>query len=304
MSTTEANRGVGPAAGTTGVPLGRWLDRRRFLRIAGAAGLACGIGPRLAGGVPGASAAVCDQRLAVPAFFPLGDDWTRIEQAGSKVHLVVPEFSFSTVDPATNPDLLKAARQQFARCRNKGQKILGYVSTQGGARNRAAIDADIDRWFARYPTQLDGIFFDEGPVAWVDTEAFYTDLIGGFKARHPQRSLAMLNAPQYPHEWVLAEADFVILWEEDEAAYVNHYGALDANQNVIAPPGWWKKRANRNRIVHVVHGCPGAKLGNVVRLSKKRNAGRLYVFDGGSGAYDRLPTYWKKLLQAACAPPS
>jgi hypothetical protein len=246
-------------------------------------------------------------RLAVPAFWGFssatdpGPFWRAVEAAGKNVRFAVAEYSLSQVDPVTNPDLWNTAKQQFSRCRNRGQQILGYVSTQNGNRSRQQIDADLDAWYARYPAQLDGIFLDEGPMFDDSKRAFYEDLISDIKQTYPGRTTVMLNAPQFPNEWVVQTADNVILWEERAEVYLDptKYQALGPGGLLVGVPSWWKNRKWTSSITHIIHTCPTAQqMATVVRLARKRNAGSVYVYDGDSSSYGRLPSYWKKELKA------
>jgi hypothetical protein len=130
-------------------------------------------------------------RACVPAYFDLGkpDDWKAIEDSGSLIRCVVPEFTFSTIDP-TDTDLLQAARDQFKRCQDAGQLVLGYVSTQSGARDPGAVHTDIDRWYDRYPEQMSGIFLDEEPQRDDSAEPFYREL-----SAYIQRELSTAHHP-------------------------------------------------------------------------------------------------------------
>lgn len=243
------------------------------------------------------------QRITVPAFFVLGPDWQRLEQAGRAINIIVPEASIG-LDAQLPAPVIEQYRDQFQRCRNNGQKILGYVSTRSGGRDRQAIDADIQSWFNRYPTQLDGIFFDEGPVFDNTTQQFYTTLINDFKTGRPANNTVLLNAAQFPNEWVMQVADSVILWEEKQSAYLNQYTAIGAGGSVVGVPAWWTNPQYINRIIHVVWNCPtAAEMRNIVALSQSRGAGNVYVYDGNSSAYNHLPAYWPEELAALAVGP-
>jgi hypothetical protein len=249
-------------------------------------------------------------RIVVPAFFAassptdLGPHWRAVERAGKEVRIAVPEYSLSQVDPVGNPDLWNTAKQQFNRCRNKGQRILGYVSTQNGNRPRQQIDADLDAWYDRYPAQLDGIFLDEGPVFDDSRQAFYVDLINHIKQTYPGRRTVLLNAAQFPNKWVVEVADHVILWEETRDTYrdENKYQAIGPGGQLVGVPRWWKSPELTNRITHIVHTCQTARqMVQVVQLARRRNAGNVYVFDGNSSGYDRLPSYWREEREAVAS---
>ena len=69
------------------------------------------------------------QRVVVPAFFPLnsfnpyrGFDWTRIQNSGSAVQIVVADYNVLSGD-------IGGAQQQFNALRNAGQIVLGYVDS-------------------------------------------------------------------------------------------------------------------------------------------------------------------------------
>jgi hypothetical protein len=238
------------------------------------------------------------QRIALPAFFVFdrqgnSADWQLLEQSGESVNIVVPDASVG-LDSRLSATVVQRYRDQFQRCRNNGQKILGYVSTRSGARSRQDIDTDIESWFDRFPTQLDGVFLDEGPVGDNSTQQFYTALINDFKTSRPTRNVVLLNASQFPNEWVIQVADYVITWERDQQSYLNNYRASGGGV-----PAWWTDPQYVDRIVHIVYGSPiAAEMDNIITLSKNRGAGLVYVFDRNSTGYGRLPSYWQEELAA------
>jgi len=246
-------------------------------------------------------------KIAVPAFWGFssatdpGPFWQAVEQAGKKVRIVVAEYSLSQVDTGSNPDLWNTAKQQFNRCRSRGQQILGYVSTRNGTRPRQEIDSDLNAWYARYPTQLDGIFLDEGPQFDDSKRAFYEGLIADIKQTYPWRTTVLLNAPQFPNEWVVQTADHVILWEEKADTYLdpNKYQALGPGGLLVGVPSWWRNLKWTNSITHIIHTCPTTQqMSTVMGMARKRNAGNVYVYDGNSSSYNRLPSYWTEEQKA------
>src|SRR5215210_3443354 len=154
--------------------------------------------------------------IVIPAFFGVGatfsdsagntrDSWEAITNAGKSVRMVVADYSF----PDLAPDAVQRARGRFDACRGKGQMILGYVHTRGEVDPTSGkqpqlpkkdVEKDIEKWYTQYGQNIDGIFFDEGPL-WSDNEerqkAFYTALLKDFKSNHPDRNRVMLNAAQF-----------------------------------------------------------------------------------------------------------
>jgi hypothetical protein len=254
------------------------------------------------------------QKLVVPAYFEMKGagvaGWRRIEEATSSVAIVIPDGSFPYLD-TQNPEALPCVRKQFGRCQQNGQKVLGYVSTrikeQGKVlRPIADVKARIDKWYEVYPSHIDGIYFDEGPMDADPAQNFYEQLIAEVK-RRPARNTIMLAAPEFAQEWVMQMADqeyFVVLWEDPLDKYLNQYGAEE----------WWARPEYTNKIAHIVLGCrytrrPAIGLpatnhehGDILHrdvmlqtlaLSSRRNAGLSYVVDWSEYKYSGLPEYFE-----------
>jgi hypothetical protein len=238
------------------------------------------------------------QKLTVPAFFGVNADWGRIEEAGAAVKIVVPDRSFNELDG----DALVAARAQFRRCRLAGQLVLGYVPTTNGDRPLSETKKEVRTWYGqdKYAGRLDGIFFDEGPLAKKPRRRYYEALKRYVSTQFS--GMVFLNAAQFPQEWVMGAADYVILWEADEAAYRTQFYALGKDGNGVGVPRWWKNASYRDRIAHTILLCPTVEeMQSLVTLSRTRNCGLVYVYDKGS-VYDRLPPYWYEELAAVSAP--
>jgi spherulation-specific family 4 protein len=189
------------------------------------------------------------QTIAVPGFFPLnnsctpssvqspgctrpalGSDWSRIERAGSTVQIVVADRSFETA-AGTN---LTDAQNQFKRNRTAGQLVLGYVDTATAGRpitctgtHPCSVMDDVAQWYSHYVApfatadpRLDGIFFDNGPLdngslttaQDAQFNSYYTQLRHQVAQNFPSLRV-MLNASQYPMNWVLGVADFLTMYE-------------------------------------------------------------------------------------------
>ena len=310
----------------------RHLSRRLFLQSAVPAGLAISLL-----GVEGSTVFarssthvqthkagnldVTTQRIAVPAFFGLNNDWSRIEQASNKVGIVVPDQSFNTLqDDPTDPSFhpLTDAKAQFDRCRQQGQLVLGYVNSGSAQRDPGAINADINQWYTAYTDangiHIDGIFFDEGPeldLKWQsgpeagqyitdqEFQDFYKTLVHNFKTSHPSNNAVLLNGAAFPNEWVMQPVDsagnlidYVILWENSEDIYVNKYHAIGPQGILVPIPSWWTNPQYTQRIVHTVYATAASDLQNIVNLSQSRGAGMVYITDASQAVYSRLPTYW------------
>jgi len=266
-----------------------------------------------------------DMRLAVPAFFGLNQDWARLEAAGDAVRIVVPEQSFP--DLAAKDAVAKAAaQQQFQRLRNKGTLVLGYVfsRTGGAATDSLLTEAQllagrpgpggtkipgVDDWYAQFPNQISGIYFDNA-VLWPDAngaatypvgpggaqwtaQQFWTDFVAKLRLAHPGIAV-MLLAGQCPDEWVVQVPDYALLWEEQYSVYAEKFYPLLNNAPALIP-SWWRNPAYLDKISHTVTGCPAGAVQNVLELCRERNAGNVFMIDV-TGGYPALPPYWNDLL--------
>jgi hypothetical protein len=104
-------------------------------------------------------------------------------------------------------------------------------------------------------------------------------------------------------------AHYVNLWEEELPVYndPNRYGALalDATGNEIniGAPAWWTCPQYTDRVSHIVYNCPNTQeMRNAINLSRQRGVGNIYVFDGTSNAYNKLPAYRKEEVAHAKTP--
>ena len=220
-----------------------------------------------------------------------------------------------------------------AQSNRPGLRVLGYVPTDSGTavtaaptlngkpkqsyRTLADIRRYVDHWYELCPT-LDGIFFDEGPAAYRFTGApagttfpsgytvdpqiqkFYVDLCSHVKTKVGRGTHVILNASEFMDEWVMGPpshppvADTVELFEGECAKYEHRYRAQP-----------WISKYPVDRILHVIHTCRGYhclsdrdEMIRMVALAQERGAGNVYVFDGTSSAYNKLPLYWTEEVAA------
>ena len=231
------------------------------------------------------------QNVIVPAFF------TTATFPVNFAHMLksVPPVSHAVLDlgfaPGTGPP---QSLQQFwlgavAQCHQAKIKVLGYIATANanGTVTQQQICTTgtgvVDQWYAYIP-DLDGIFFDEGPVANSTAIAqFYQGIYQCVKAKHPT-AVVLLNAAGFNDPnggWLTSACDIAMFIEDTFASYSAGF----------SPASWWGKFPPK-RVMHTIHNRQQAQLYRALQLAKRRGAGYVYVFDGSSAAYDHLPAYW------------
>jgi hypothetical protein len=226
------------------------------------------------------------QRLAIPAYFEPGDEWNRLAAAAPATGLVVMNPDNGPGSAVAEPYVRVLATARLARV-----TTLGYVSTAHGARRNADITSDVARYFEWYG--VDGIFFDETHVTGEQFLALYRPLYDHVKAHDPSSVVAMNPGTVVP-ECFMGASDILIDFE----------GSAEELLAVTFPS--WRNRYEPTRFWHIVYSVDKELLEAVVRWSRRRRAGWLFLTDQPlrpadpeSYLYDRLPEseFWTSLVR-------
>ncbi len=217
---------------------------------------------------------VSGQKIAIPSYFYPGTAWTRLENSAPTVGIAIinPDSG-----PGASPDPRYIA--EIGRAHARGLIVLGYVHTSYGARNAAVVKREVNRYYAWYG--IDGIFFDEASTSCA-RKNYYQALYNFVKTKGGAAQVVInpgINTP----ECYITTADIIVNFEDSYSAYV-HWSLSG-----------WEIKYPASRFWHLVIGTPRARLANAIALSKKRNAGWVYVTpDVLDNPWDTLPSsaYW------------
>jgi hypothetical protein len=207
--------------------------------------------------------AACADSL-VPAYLP----------AQEIVHLAgTPRLPrLLVVNPASGPGSAPHPRfrEAVAAARRAGARVLGYVHTGWGARDLAAVGADIVRYASWYGT--DGVFLDEAAhdAAYV---SHYRALAA--YARAEGQTFVALNPGVVPARPYFGFADAVVTFEGSYQDYAERLQTMPA----------WLRQVPPDRIAHLVYGATREQ---ALALARDATA-RLYVTSG------TLPNPWRDL---------
>jgi len=190
----------------------------------------------------------------------------------------------------------------------------------------------VKAWYdSPYGAYIDGIFLDEGPS--VDTSStcgcrasnqgylqqyygasssvsgLYQEIRNAHSGPCGGRACVMINASQFPNDWVMSAANYATLWERPLASSSQNYVtgnfcpcASSTNCNCAtaqSPNNWYYQKAARS--AHVVHSAPSLTRGqidSIVCRSAGLGSPMLFVYDGTSGAYDHVPSYFYDLADS------
>ena len=229
----------------------------------------------------GTAGAAQAQRMAVPAYFYPGSYWTQLDQARPGVGLAVMNPGSG---PGTGPDPNYVSAVQSAHA--AGVRVVGYVYTSYASRSLAAVESDINAYYAWYPG-LDGIFLDEGSTN-CSNEPYYATLNLFVKSKGGAGQ-TILNPGTQTNQCYEPAADVLLTFEGSDSQYVSAYSAPS-----------WVSRYPASHFWHVIYATSTTSaMSTAVRLSRARNAGYVYVTpDTLPNPYDTLPTgsYWSNEL--------
>jgi chitodextrinase len=267
----------------------------------------------IAGGVDQTAAArpevtTIAQQIAVPAYVnPLVDPdaWSRLAATNTA------GLGFAVVNIINGPDYtpLDEWTSVFHNMSASGVQLVGYVDTgylgTTGQRTRlgstdpidwmSQIQHDISTWYKFYGSSLTGIFFDQtqnacGPTAesneWAD---LYRRLSDEVERLHPG-ALTVLNPGIAVPQCYENAGDVIVTFEGSYGSYIGD----SASPNSYVPLTWTP--VDPRKIWHIVYGASdAAMMSQVIKLSKTRSAGYVYVTDDVlANPYDTLPAadYW------------
>ena len=145
------------------------------------------------------------------------------------------------INPASGPGHAPHTpyREAVAAARDSGAQVVGYVPTGYGARDPAAVEADIDRYREWYG--VNGVFLDEA----AHDEALLSHYRAlSLHAREAGVGLVVLNPGVVPAEGYFDLADVVVTYEGPATAYA------DASART---PAWVRRLAARP------HRAPGVR---------------------------------------------
>ena len=217
--------------------------------------------------------------MVVPAYWDPDQQWQRIIAAAPTVGMIIfnPDSGPGTV---TKPGYAAAIAQAQAA----GINVLGYVSTQYGARAEADIDADVNGYYQLYSPS--GIYFAEGPTAATcDTlQAEYQRLTALAQSHDPNAYLAIGTrfCPTF-----ITFSDLMVEFAETYSTY----------QDYSSPS--WMPGHSPDRFCHFVSEVPDANASQVLSRAIGLGAGWVFTTDGTApNPWGALPSYFDQELAA------
>jgi hypothetical protein len=175
-----------------------------------------------------------------------------------------------------------AAVPHFQALVKKAQKagitVLGYSSTEYGARPAAQVEADARNYKAWY--KINGMFLDL--TSNLTGELGYYKALASYIHTENPGSVIWLNVGAYPARGYMSAGDVIVAFEGSYASY--------RSQQVPS----WTSHYRARRFADVIYATPASDLAGAVSLSKRRRIGDMFVTNlaGSPDPYSALPSYW------------
>ena len=227
--------------------------------------------------------------ILVPAYFYPSSDpnlsfWDEMTAAASQVNITAIMNPNSGPSNAVNADYTAAV----GAFRAAGGKVVGYVSTQYGARDESAVLADVNAYKNFYT--IDGIFLDEMHNI-AATLPYYENLRSNISTINLNYQV-FGNAGTNTLVGYTNTADVLITFE-NQTGYSNN------------SPDAWTANYSANHFANLLYNVSTtAEMQAAVSLAASRNVGYIYVTnDSGANPWDTLPSYWNAEVAAVSAVP-
>lgn len=245
-------------------------------------------------------AGTCQDTLIPAYFYP--DWWNNPETYWDRIDDDVPLPSgrerIAVINPASgvgtvpNPDYV----QQVAAAKDADLLVLGYISTQWGARPIEEVKAEAAKYASWYSI-TDGVFLDEASTAPAPADlAYYQELVLYITALMNGSDI-VLNHGTYPDETYL---NLETTSANNAVISVTFEGPFSTFMNVVAPewvddyPDWY--------FSHLIYDTPTQFAAAALAKSAEMNTGWTYVTDDVlPNPWNTLPPYWELLTIATTA---
>ena len=211
--------------------------------------------------------------------------WDAVHAAGSA------QIPFVVINPASGPgkETDRYYSELVARNAARGMKSIGYIRTGYGNRPVEEILAEVDAYH-RFYSPVAGFFFDEVATKEQQHVDLMKQVYNYVKTKYPGNLVVANEGAELRMQSIAAYADIHITSEISADEYINRF---------YKPTGSWEHDpANSNRIWHIVYGAQPSQYDEIIRLSRTRNAGWLFITsDVQTNPYDDLPADFADMVR-------
>lgn len=222
--------------------------------------------------------ALSNEQFFSPVTYYWADYYKNENSQWGKV-LDLDHLGFTIINNANGAGAEKSTdfEKQVAIARRKGVKILGYVHTGYGQRDKTEILSDVKKHIEWY--NVDGIFLDETISGWT---AEQVALIPHYQELHDEikklnsRLFVVANPGTNTIEAVLPTADIFMTYESNANQYITAKDYKDRDIIITQP---YYRNSPKTRFWHVVYGVTPENYLKVMERAQKEHVGHIYFTD-------------------------
>lgn len=230
-------------------------------------------------------------KVMVPLYVYPGAAWDALIAAASQVKIL----AIINPNSGPNPTVDSSYSTYMTKLKNAGIEMVGYVYTSYGARDLAAVQADITTYATKYPL-LTGIFLDEA-AADAGKIPVYTQIYNFIKSKNYVHTI--LNPGIVPDQGYLAISSNIMIYEN----YGTSLSGASFASWVKCAPNAAQKSGYKYKFSGIAHTAPSSIQASYVQSLANKGIGYVYVTDGAGGCctYNSLTTYFAQLASAVAA---
>ena len=180
--------------------------------------------------------------------------------------------------------------------------VIGYVWTDYGQASVASVESQIDAWYAYYPREIAGIFFDgvsdDVPGTTTSNQGYYRTLASYVHSNEGDNDEVVFNFGENPaSDWMLngsntENADIVVTFE-------GSYDTPGENPYTSWTQASWELAYPADDFAALIHNAPGEATApqpaSACSSLTQQNVGYVYV----GTTYDQLPSDFNDLATAS-----
>ena len=201
--------------------------------------------------------------------------------------------SIAIMNPNSGPGTSRDALYTTAidDCHVRGQRVVGYLTSDYGQRTLSQVYAEIDTYYSLYP-KIDGILVDEMVncdvcvfMNGMSVPVYYSRIYSHVKQKSASVGVVVGNpGAAASSNWQVDStpvADIVVVFEGPRSSYTSW------------TPPTWVLNAPATKLSQIIYANPAANRASVCGKTRTTNSGFVYVTDGIlPNPFNPLASYW------------
>ena len=229
------------------------------------------------------------QSIVLAAYsYPSADSnyWKEVIKEGGK------NIPYVIINPNSGPgDKIDSNYvKQLKENMKAGIKNIAYIRTNYQKRPLEKVLADVDKYYKLYgKDNLSGFFFDEVGVDDTNQPAYMKAVYEYVKGKGKE-NIVVANPGRQITDKLAPYADVFVTSEITADEYINRFTEPESE--------FENNEDNSLHIWHIVYAAKPAQYEEIIKLSKKRNAGWIMVTNGVQpNPYDKLPKDFERIIR-------